>query len=498
MALRRILIVQGDGAARDQIASWVQSMGFEVITVASGAEAVSRLNAAKVAAILYRMEPDRLADLGAFARVRELPNGKELPIVALAASAHYDRARSLGAALGIREYMTIPVEGARLAETLKRLIPEAEESPDASGPLPSYTGEVSIQELRHVHAKIVKLDFFERLRVPQETTGADVRRAYRRAVGRYAPDVVVGSEARRLLRDIYDAFGEAYRVLRDDDKREEYTYALRRKAATDEAPPEPAQTFEPTPEPWTEPAVVPPTEAPPPSAARPQMTPPPAPTPPPSLFAPSPPPTPPIPQTEQVSFAAVEAPEPEGAVPTYGEAASLFDSEPTGLFDPTPAPESYVGSEPEFTPPRFDATDSSPPSLTPAPEKSDSTTTAPDTATDIWDRRYGAQRETHEELAAAAHLQAVMGDYDGAVQLLQQCLVLKRDDPEYQYLLDLNQGRRLRKLGNKARARQHFEQAVKNARPGSSAAQEELDELLGGGDKARGGRLGRLFGRKKK
>jgi tetratricopeptide (TPR) repeat protein len=112
-------------------------------------------------------------------------------------------------------------------------------------------------------------------------------------------------------------------------------------------------------------------------------------------------------------------------------------------------------------------------------------------------------KESHEELAAAAHLQAVIGDYGGAVELLQQCVRMKPEILEYKYNLELNLGKKYKKAGNKGRAEQHFQNAVKIAPKGNKAAANALASLQGGsgpesgGDTGIGGAFGRLFRGKK-
>ena len=180
--------------------------------------------------------------------------------------------------------------------------------------------------------------------------------------------------------------------------------------------------------------------------------------------------------------------------------------------EPEPEPEPVVEAEPESEPEpepvvaeskltadfdsmtaRFRDSDEGTPSST-APKSSEAST---------WEGANQNVKESHDQLAAAAHLQAVIGDYAGAVELLRQCIRMKPDVTEYRYNLELNLGRNYKKMGNRPRAEQHFQEALKFAPAGNTAAKDELAAIQGGAATASkeadslGSTFSKLFGGKK-
>lgn len=446
---------------RNKLAVWARKIGYEVESASDGALAAERINRGQIALVLYAMDTGKVQDLMAFARVRELPGGKELPILALVDAGAETTARQFGSALGITHYVTSPIDpqalGALIALQVLREVPKPKDEAKA----PSPGGQLTIEELRGVHSRLAKQNHFQRLGLTVDDGPLAARKAFKDMTTRYAPGSIAGQEAKRLLRDIYDALGEAYKVLRDPGRREEYVYGLARQQRAEKRESQIGQ--DPVP-PREAPVAEPPTLTPEDlfgddtsntdflnvdtfdDSSAPEFTPPP-------MFG------------SPDQSAPLEA---NAEVPSFEEDLDVFEA-PAALFAATPPPLEFSSEDVE-------------------PEEP---------GDDVWGRG-SAIKETHEELAAAAHLQAVMGDYEGAVELLEQCLRLKEGDKEYQYMLDLNQGRRFAKVGNKGRARSHFEAAANNARPGSTAAQDELDALLGSDKKSKGSALSRLFGRKKK
>src|SRR3954453_13665813 len=62
-------------------------------------------------------------------------------------------------------------------------------------------------------------DYYEVLGVPRDASTEDIRRAYRRLARQYHPDVNKEPGAEERFKEI----SEAYEVLRDPEKREQYT-----------------------------------------------------------------------------------------------------------------------------------------------------------------------------------------------------------------------------------------------------------------------------------
>ena len=235
-----VLVVHHDGETRDRLVRFTRQIGYTVMSVPDGSAAVETVAAQPIGLVLYHLDPRNMADLGAFARVRELPDGTKLAIVAFTDSEQLAKARQFGLALGIRDYLFDPLKDLEVKKLFGQLNPlKADDARGSGDGVVDMSGAVTIAELRAVHARVAKQTHFERLDVDPMAPGADVRKAYMALVKRYSPDAVGGTEARRLLRDVYDALGEAYRTLRDDGRREEYGYQRERKKRAVE--PEPAE-----------------------------------------------------------------------------------------------------------------------------------------------------------------------------------------------------------------------------------------------------------------
>ena len=121
-----------------------------------------------------------------------------------------------------------------------------------------------------------------------------------------------------------------------------------------------------------------------------------------------------------------------------------------------------------------------------------------------WGRTNIDDRSTPEMLLDAAHLQAVMGDYAGAAELVQQCLRVHPDDQSLHFKLELYKGRRAKAAGHIEIARRHFERALEVAPTKKLAASVQGDlsgvDAASEGKKKSGGLASRLMGlsRKKK
>ena len=414
-----ILIVERDVASRQRLADWLARQGAAVVTEARALEAVSRFLAGPIGAVLLGVDPQDLSDLGAIARVRELPHGRDVPIFILtrAGEGALARIRMMAAPLRVTEYHAYPLDlpklWARISAPAGTAPPKAaalsNAPPSASQPSDASPSLVTMGTLVRFHQLIGPQDHYERLGITPQDGPSAVRQAFLAIVYRFRPQALADPkpEAMRLLRGIVDHVTQSYEVLRDPTRR--HAYDAQRAAAARPRP-------EPAPAPASVAAPAPP--APPPPPARAPLPPPPA----------RPPPT------------AVRPP------PVITRSA--------------PAPEPTTNDD------------------------------------DPWAPRSSLQRETHEDLAASAQVQAVMGDYDGAVKILRAALALKPDSDDYKFRLELNLGRLSKKNGAMARARHHFEEAIRLSPPGNPAASEELAELDGKpppSDPKTPGRLSGLF-----
>jgi tetratricopeptide (TPR) repeat protein len=306
---------------------------------------------------------------------------------------------------------------------------------------PALSGVVTVRELREVHSRIGQQNYYDRLGVPmdQRDNVRAIRVAYHTLTRRYDRENMTErtNEVRRLLRDVYNALGKAYEVLTDTDTRNKYNFKL---AADAEA----------------------------------------------ALRA----------ETEVLNQAeALAALEEKQAVETAAAKAKEDASAPAWNLPQGDPP--VVVNEEAPAPPAQNETPAPPTqNETPAPpsQKNDPMS---DGMQEFWDKRGVGEHEPHEKLSTAAHLQAIMGDYEGAVELYEQCVKLQPENDEYLFKLELARGRMFKKNGNKLRAQKYFETAQAIAPVGNNSAQEELDELVQTGKKTGGGLKNLLFSKKK-
>jgi hypothetical protein len=502
-----VLIIGSECPAQKRLATELTSVNFKIDTVTEGNLAVARFERHEILAILIVDMDGHCTALGAIARIRELPHGSDLPVIIALNPKHKAKVKKLGESLSISDYVAPSVGISRLSVRLNALIQRFETAcEDRDGKAGTGPERLSLKALRVVHSRVGQGNHFERLGISHDSGIVAVRNAYKSMVSQYSYDAAKegGNEGRRLVRDIHSVLREAYNVLRDRDKRRKYERRLKTEALIES---EPAEAPAP---PVTEPPVVrPPIPAPPVVPSAPEIVsqpvveepvaPPPAP--------------PPAPAPETVidipDFAAELEPEPEPEPEPIPEFTSAMEDAASALLDsdklddedenPLEAIRKMVDDSPSLdstAPPEIEAEDTPP--ADPDDEDEPSIDGALD---DFWARGGHQMKETHDQLAAAAHLQAVIGDYDGACELLQQCVRLKPDEAEYRYNLELNLGRKYKKLGNMDRARRHFETADECAPSGKTAAKEELDQLGGGSaptGKSKGGLSRFLFKNRKR
>lgn len=117
-----ILIAEDSITTRTQIARVLGSAGYEVIVSVDGADALEKLAANAVDALVSDVEMPNLDGIGLTRAVRQNPDYEELPIV-LVTSLASDEHRARGADAGANAYITKGGFDQRvLLETLERLI----------------------------------------------------------------------------------------------------------------------------------------------------------------------------------------------------------------------------------------------------------------------------------------------------------------------------------------------------------------------------------------
>jgi len=117
-----ILLVEDNPVNQSVIEAMLRSLGLEVSIAVDGAQAVEQVSRQDFAAALMDCRLPLVDGYEATRRIRQLPQGANLPIIALTANAlQGDRERCLGA--GMNDYLSKPFKRTDLQQILQRWLP---------------------------------------------------------------------------------------------------------------------------------------------------------------------------------------------------------------------------------------------------------------------------------------------------------------------------------------------------------------------------------------
>ncbi|MEY6433522.1 response regulator [Thioalkalicoccus limnaeus] len=121
---QRVLLVEDIEINRLVAIEWLEAAGLAVDTAENGAEALAKADPARHAAVLMDLQMPVMDGLEATRRLRATAGCESLPIIAMTAHAlKGDLERGLAA--GMNDYLTKPIDPAKLFATLARWIPSA-------------------------------------------------------------------------------------------------------------------------------------------------------------------------------------------------------------------------------------------------------------------------------------------------------------------------------------------------------------------------------------
>lgn len=117
-----VLLVEDNPVNQAVIQAMLRSLGFEVSVAGDGAQAISLIARQRFAAVLMDCRLPIVDGYEATQRIRQMPQGRTLPIIALTANAlQGDRERCLQA--GMNDYLAKPFKRTDLQQILQRWLP---------------------------------------------------------------------------------------------------------------------------------------------------------------------------------------------------------------------------------------------------------------------------------------------------------------------------------------------------------------------------------------
>ena len=144
-----VLVVEDFADNRQMLSMWLRQEGYEVLEAADGREAIDAASRERPDLVLMDLSLPGLDGLSAVYRMRELDSMSDVPVVACTAHSpglHLRAAR----AVGCDEYLTKPVEFARLRELLARLLADGRgesKGGDAGVSIPRGSRRMNSEEL---------------------------------------------------------------------------------------------------------------------------------------------------------------------------------------------------------------------------------------------------------------------------------------------------------------------------------------------------------------
>ncbi len=120
--LFRALLADDNPVNREVGIALLHQLGFLVATAVDGHDAVQQVAAGDFDLVLMDLQMPRLDGLAATRDIRALPQGRDLPVIAMTASV-YEQDRASCLAAGMNDFVAKPVDLWALASTLARWLP---------------------------------------------------------------------------------------------------------------------------------------------------------------------------------------------------------------------------------------------------------------------------------------------------------------------------------------------------------------------------------------
>jgi two-component system sensor histidine kinase/response regulator len=143
----RVLLVEDNAINREVATELLQAIGLQVDLAENGRQALERVPGANYDLILMDMQMPELDGVEATRAIRALPGGASLPIIAMTANA-FDDDRQRCFAAGMNDFITKPVDPARLHATLLKWLPVRSNEPQTAATTTGDSAESTESALR--------------------------------------------------------------------------------------------------------------------------------------------------------------------------------------------------------------------------------------------------------------------------------------------------------------------------------------------------------------
>jgi chemosensory pili system protein ChpA (sensor histidine kinase/response regulator) len=120
-AQRRFLLVDDSISVRKFVGQMLERSGFDVVTACSGTEALQQLETGPIHAVVTDLEMPNGNGYELIEHLRRRPATRDLPIVVLTTRSG-DKHQELARRLGVRHYLTKPVDEAAFVELMASLV----------------------------------------------------------------------------------------------------------------------------------------------------------------------------------------------------------------------------------------------------------------------------------------------------------------------------------------------------------------------------------------
>ena len=180
----RVLLVEDNDINQELAVTLVKASGASVETVSNGADAVAAVTARHYDLVLMDIQMPGMDGMEATARIRALPQGRRLPVIAMTANAlPGDREKYLAA--GMNDYIAKPIDPAALQRALRTwgaspLPDSAEPDPFASLEQAGVNTRFALEHLMHnglLYRRLLTRFVEERAELPRQLADALARDA---------------------------------------------------------------------------------------------------------------------------------------------------------------------------------------------------------------------------------------------------------------------------------------------------------------------------------